>query len=460
MAIDVIILAAGQGTRMRSKLPKVLHSLGGKPLLGHVIDTAKKLANAQITVVVGHGSEAIKARFPDTGLSWVEQAEQRGTAHAVAQALPKLMPDSQVLILYGDVPLIELDTVTKLLDLVDDHSLALLTAQLDIPAGYGRIVRGRDGEVTAIVEQKDANAEQLDIKEINTGVMCMSSQVLKNWIPEISAANVQNEYYLTDIIAIAKTHGYGIKTSRPGCLNEIEGVNTRSQLATLERAYQSQTARHLMDQGLSLADPQRFDCRGELSTGSDVFIDVNCVFEGKVSIGSGTSIGPNCVISHADIGDDVVIKANSVIEGSLSKGVVTIGNRVQVGPFARLREGTALAEDARIGNFVETKQAQLGQGSKASHLTYLGDAHIGSGVNIGAGTITCNYDGVNKSITKIGDGAFIGSNSSLVAPLIIGADATVGAGSTISKAVPADNLAVARGNQRNIKGWKRPLKKS
>jgi bifunctional UDP-N-acetylglucosamine pyrophosphorylase/glucosamine-1-phosphate N-acetyltransferase len=458
MAIDVIVLAAGQGTRMQSRLPKVLHPLGGKPLLSHVIDTANKLADAQITVVVGHGAEAIKAKFSDTRLTWVEQKEQRGTAHAVAQALPKLRANSQALILYGDVPLIELDTVMELLDLVDDNTLALLTAELGAPTGYGRIVRGNDGEVTAIVEQKDANAEQLNINEINTGVMCLSSEALKKWIPEISSDNAQKEYYLTDIIAIAKSHDHGIKTSQPGCLYEIEGVNTRSQLAALERAYQSQVAQQLMDLGLSLADPQRFDCRGELLTGTDVFIDVNCVFEGKVSLGSGTRIGPNCLISHADIGDDVVIKANTVIEGSLTKGLVTIGNKVQVGPFARLREGTVLAEDVRIGNFVETKKAQLGLGSKANHLSYLGDAEIGAGVNIGAGTITCNYDGVNKFQTEIDDGAFIGSNSSLVAPVSIGSQATIGAGSTISKDVPPDNLSVARGAQRNIQGWKRPTK--
>ena len=458
MAVDVIILAAGQGTRMQSALPKVLHPVGGKPLLAHVIDTASKLADAQITIVVGHQAEAIKAQFPHPGLNWVEQKDQLGTAHAVEQALPCLRDNSLALILYGDVPLIELKTLEALIDQSNDITLGLLAAQLADPAGYGRIVRDDDGEVTAIVEQKDANTEQLKIDEINTGVMCLSSQSLKSWIPEIKANNSQNEYYLTDIIAIAKTRGHAVRTGRPASLNEIEGVNTRAQLAALERAYQLRIAHRLMEEGVSLADPQRFDCRGALLTGRDIFIDVNCVFEGSVSLGEGVRIGPNCYITDAKIGDGAVIKANTIIEGSAKKGLVIIGARVQVGPFARLREGTNLAEDASIGNFVETKKIELGRGSQAKHLSYLGNADIGAGVNIGAGTITCNYDGVNKHQTTIGDGAFIGSNSALVAPVSIGSGATIGAGSTISKDVPADNLSVGRGAQRNIKNWKRPTK--
>lgn len=458
MAIDVIVLAAGQGTRMKSSLPKVLHPLGGKPLLRHVIDTAAKLDDAQITVVVGHQAELIKAEFSDLNLNWAEQNQQLGTAHAVAQALPHLRDGSQVLILYGDVPLTELATLTALIERSQIETMGLLTATLVNPTGYGRIVRGDDGEVLAIVEQKDASVAQLDIKEINTGIMCLSCQNLKAWISEIGANNAQNEYYLTDIIAIARTHKHAINTTNPSTLSEIDGVNSRAQLAEVERSYQRRMALQLMDAGVSLADPQRFDCRGELLCGTDVFIDVNCVFEGNVSLGNGVIIGQNCLIANAIIGDDAVIKANTVIEGSATKGVVTIGDRVQVGPFARLREGTVLSEDVRIGNFVETKKAHLGYGSKANHLTYLGDTQIGAGVNIGAGTITCNYDGVNKFQTQIDDGAFIGSNSSLVAPVSIGSQATVGAGSTISKDVPPDNLSVARGAQRNIQGWKRPTK--
>ncbi|RLA47486.1 MAG: UDP-N-acetylglucosamine diphosphorylase/glucosamine-1-phosphate N-acetyltransferase [Gammaproteobacteria bacterium] len=463
MAIDVIILAAGQGTRMKSALPKVLHPLGGKPLLAHVIDTVNHLDGAQITIVVGHQAEAIKDNFTDNNINWAEQTDQLGTAHAVAQALPYLRNNSQALIVYGDVPLIELETLTALVDSVNESALRLLTAQLANPTGYGRIVRADnddgDGEVVAIVEQKDATPEQLEISEINTGVMCLPSESLKSWIPEIKSDNVQKEYYLTDIIAVAKAHGHRIITSQPRSLNEVEGVNTRLQLAKLERAYQAQIANRLMDAGVSLADPQRFDCRGDLKVGTDVFIDLNCLFEGNVCLGNGVRIGPNCVIANANIGNDVAIKANTVIEGSTSKGLVTVGDRVQIGPFARLREGTTLAEDVRIGNFVETKKALLGSASKANHLSYLGDAQIGEGVNIGAGTITCNYDGVNKHQTKIDDGAFIGSNTSLVAPVSIGGGATIGAGSTICKAVPADNLSVGRGIQRNIKGWARPVKK-
>ncbi len=459
MATDVIILAAGQGTRMQSALPKVLHPLGGRPLLAHVIDTASRLDDAQVSIVIGHQAEAIKSHFTDPALNWVEQREQLGTGHAVKQVLPHLRQGSSALILYGDVPLIELDTLAALLNQSTGKTLALLSAELADPTGYGRIIRDANDDVTAIVEQKDANAEQLEISEINTGVMCLESDKLKSWISEIKANNAQEEFYLTDIIAIAKSHDCQIQTCRPASLNEIEGVNTRAQLAKLERAYQGQVANRLMAAGVSFADPERFDCRGELVTGTDVFIDVNCVFEGQVQLGDGVHIGPNCVIAHANIGAEAVIKANTVIDGSASKGAVAIGAGVQVGPFARLREGTVLADDVRIGNFVETKKSHLGRGSKANHLTYLGDAEIGAGVNIGAGTITCNYDGVNKHQTTIDDGAFIGSNSSLVAPVSIGKDATIGAGSTISKTVPDDSLSVGRCNQRNIAGWKRPEKK-
>lgn len=454
MAVDVIVLAAGQGTRMHSHLPKVMHKLAGKPLLAHVLDTVGRLNDVQITVVIGHGAAHITSYFADEALHWSVQSEQLGTGHAVAQALPHLRRDSQVLIVYGDVPLIELATLETLVSNTAARELGLLTVELPNPAGYGRIVRDTTGAVTAIVEQKDANLEQLRIREINTGVMCLSSKDLMDWIPEIGCENAQREYYLTDIIALARVHGRAIKTCDPDSHHEVEGVNTRAQLAVLERVYQGVLATRLMNAGVSFADPQRFDCRGTLSAGLDVFIDVNCVFQGEVRLGKGVQIGPNCVITDACIGDDAVIKANSVIEGP-----VTIGNRVQVGPFARLREGTDLADDVRIGNFVETKKTRLGLGSKANHLSYLGDTDIGERVNIGAGTITCNYDGVNKHRTTIGDGAFIGSNSSLVAPISIGENVTVGAGSTITKEVPPENLSIARGKQRNIDGWKRPIKK-
>jgi bifunctional UDP-N-acetylglucosamine pyrophosphorylase/glucosamine-1-phosphate N-acetyltransferase len=459
MTIDVIILAAGKGTRMQSGLLKVMHLLAGKPLLGHVIDTANKLENAKIIVVHGSEAQPVKDAFLDHSVHWAEQREQQGTAHAVAQALPQLRNNSKALILYGDVPLIELATLNALVDQVSEDGLALLTAKLADPSGYGRVIRDEYNVVRAIVEQKDANPEQLQIKEINTGVICVSSNTLKTLIPKVDRANAQKEYYLTDIIAIASAEGHKIITGQPASLNEVQGVNTRAQLARLERHYQSSLATSLMNAGVGFADPQRFDCRGQLTCGQDVFIDINCVFEGRVSLGRGVRIGPNCAISNTEIGDQTVIKANTVIEGSSSKGLVKIGHGAQIGPFARLREGTTLANDVKIGNFVETKKARLGDGSKASHLSYLGDADIGAEVNIGAGTITCNYDGINKHQTTIGDGAFIGSNSALIAPVSIGDGATIGAGSTISKAVPSDNLSIERSTQRNIKGWARSEKK-
>lgn len=458
MVVDVVILAAGQGSRMCSKQPKVLHRLAGKPLLGHVLDTATRFENAQITVVIGHGAEGVRACFADRSINWVEQTEQLGTAHAVAQALPFLRASASTLILYGDVPLISFSTLQVLVELSDDDTLALLTARVGDPSGYGRIIRNRYAAVEAIVEHKDATPTQREINEINTGVMCVNSDLLHALLPNIDKGNAQGEYYLTDLIGLVRAAGKAIRTSAPASLLEIEGVNTRMQLAALERAHQREIAASLMDQGVSFADPARFDCRGRLRTGTDVFIDINSVFEGEVELGSGTSIGPNCAIANAVIGEGVVVKANTVIEGSINAPVV-LANDVQVGPFARLREGTILAAGTRIGNFVETKKARLGEGSKANHLAYLGDAEIGAGVNIGAGTITCNYDGVNKHKTQIEDGAFIGSNSSLVAPLVIGKGATVGAGSAIAKSVPSENLAVARGAQRNIPGWKRPHQK-
>ncbi|MGK2912893.1 MAG: bifunctional UDP-N-acetylglucosamine diphosphorylase/glucosamine-1-phosphate N-acetyltransferase GlmU [Porticoccaceae bacterium] len=453
MAIDIVILAAGKGTRMCSQLPKVLHPLGGKPLLAHVIATAAAIADARISVVVGHGAEQTRKAFSNYRITWVEQSEQKGTAHAVAQAAPHIDDDGAVLILYGDVPLIGQDTLTRMLAAVGERRLALLTVEPADTAGYGRILRNGDGEVIAIVEHRDASAAQLAIKEVNTGVIALRSADLKRWLPQIEANNAHGEYYLTDIIGLARRDGGRVQGFQPSCAEEVEGVNTRAQLAHLERHYQRGLAEQLMAAGATLADPARFDCRGRLVTGWDTRIDIDCVFEGDVTLGANVVIGPCCVIKDAVIGDHVVIKAHTVIEGPVS-----IAAGVEVGPFARLRPGTQLAAGVRIGNFVETKKAVIGVGSKANHLSYIGDTRIGAGVNVGAGTITCNYDGVNKHVTDIGDGAFIGSNTALVAPVVIGSGATVGAGSTITKDVPANNLAVARGKQHNLNSWRRPMK--
>ena len=453
MLLDVLVLAAGKGTRMRSELPKVLHALAGKSLLAHVFRSVQTLDNAVINPIVGHGKELIQEAFADHPLNWIEQTSQLGTAHAVLQAIPALRDDAKVLIVYGDVPLIKSSTLEKMLAGVDAGAMALLTVELEDPTGYGRILRNKEGEVTGIIEQKDAAPEQLKITEVNTGVMAMTAADLKTWLPKIDNNNAQKEYYLTDVISLARAAGRRINTYAPEAVEEVEGVNSRAQLVALERYYQQQVAKQLLDSGVTVVDPSRFDCRGELSTGQDVVIDINCIFEGTNQLGNKVSIGPNCVIKDAIIGDNVTIKANTVIEGP-----VTLEADVQVGPFARLRPHTVLAVGAKVGNFVETKKANIGPGSKISHLSYIGDAELGSEVNVGAGTITCNYDGVNKHLTEIDDGAFIGSNTSLVAPVSVGKNATVGAGSTISRDVPDDSLAIARGKQRTLDTWKRPEK--
>lgn len=453
MAVDIVILAAGKGTRMRSALPKVLHELAGKPLLGHVIDTARSLSDTSLCVVIGHGAEAVQQRFSHPDLQWVEQTEQLGTGHAVMQALPCLRRDAITLVLYGDVPLISAATLEALVAHVNDHTLALLTVNLEDPGGYGRILRDDAGNVMGIVEEKDASTLQRMITEVNTGVMAVPPGRMAQWLAKIGNSNAQGEYYLTDLIAIARDAGITIHTHQPATPRETEGVNSRQQLNQLERYCQRQCALDLMATGVTLADAERFDCRGELVSGEDTWIDINCVFEGQVTLGSNVRIGPNCLISDATIGDGVVIKANSVIEGPVS-----IAAGAQIGPFARLRPGTELGENARIGNFVETKKSRIGQGSKINHLSYIGDATIGVDVNVGAGTITCNYDGVNKFVTTLKDGAFIGSNTSLVAPVTVGTNATVGAGSTITGNVADGELAVARGKQKNIEGWQRPVK--
>ncbi|WP_019528661.1 bifunctional UDP-N-acetylglucosamine diphosphorylase/glucosamine-1-phosphate N-acetyltransferase GlmU [Dasania marina] len=451
MTHEVVILAAGQGTRMRSKLPKVLHKLAGRSMLAHVIDSAKATHAQTIHIVIGHGAEQVKAHIQDN-VSWVLQTEQLGTGHAVAQALPQLNPDSLVLISYGDVPLVKPQTLQKLLALADENTLALLTVNLAEPSGYGRIVRNEAKQVVAIVEQKDARAEQLNIAEVNTGMMAVAAKHLQQWLPALSSKNAQGEYYLTDIISMAVSHGVVVKTEQPEHEWEVQGANNREQVAELERHYQLQQAQLLMAEGASLADPRRIDVRGNLTVGVDVNIDVNCVFIGDVQLADDVSIGPNCIIENSSIGQGTVVKANSVIEQSV------IAEYCDIGPFARLRPGTQLANKAKIGNFVETKKAIIGEGSKVNHLSYIGDCTIGVSANIGAGTITCNYDGVNKYQTHIGDGAFIGSNSALVAPLTIGNMATIGAGSTVTSDVTENSLAVARGKQREISNWSRPVK--
>ncbi|MEY1660665.1 bifunctional UDP-N-acetylglucosamine diphosphorylase/glucosamine-1-phosphate N-acetyltransferase GlmU [Isoalcanivorax beigongshangi] len=453
MELAIVILAAGKGSRMRSALPKVAHPLAGKPLLSHVLDSARVLQPATLCVVYGHGGDQVRAAVPATDVAWVEQAQQLGTGHAVAQAMPEVHEDV-VLILYGDVPLIRPETLQRVVADVREDQLVLLTLDMDDAGAYGRIVRNEQGAVQAIVEFKDANAEQRAIGEINTGILACPARFLADALPQLSANNAQGEYYLTDVIAMAVAQGLTVEAVQPEFAWEVDGINDRVQLARLERIHQQVQAEALMRGGASLMDPARIDVRGTLQCGQDVVIDINVVFEGDVVLEDGVRIGPHCVIRNARIGAGTVVDAHSLIDGAeLAEGC-------HVGPFARLRPGTELAAGARIGNFVETKKVQIGPGSKVNHLTYLGDAQVGAGVNVGAGTITCNYDGVNKFVTEIGDGAFIGSNSSLVAPVTIGAGATVGAGSVITQTVPDQQLAVGRSKQRNISGWTRPTRKN
>lgn len=450
--LHVVILAAGQGSRMKSSLPKVLHRIAGKPMLHHVMDTARKLGAERIHGIIGHGADQVRAITQADDVQWAMQEQQLGTGHAVAQALANLPDHGCVLILYGDVPLTRAATLQKLVSRVTDQTIGLLTVTLDDPTGYGRILRDDQGAVTSIVEHKDATPEQRAITEVNTGILAVSARHLKTWIPELSNANAQGEYYLTDIIAMASKAGVGIEVAQPDIGFEVQGVNNRLQLAGLERWYQQQQADRLMSEGATLADPARIDVRGELTVGQDVLIDISVVFEGKVVLESGVSVGPNCVLRNCHIGPDSVIDACSVIDGA------TIGRHAQIGPFARLRPGTELADHTKVGNFVETKKTIVGEGSKINHLSYVGDALLGKNVNVGAGTITCNYDGVNKYQTRIGDGVFVGSNTSLVAPVSLSENATIGAGSTITRDVAEGELAVARGKQRNIDNWQRPAK--
>lgn len=451
MTLDVVILAAGQGKRMRSNTPKVLHPLAGKPMLRHVIDTAMQLDAHRLHVVIGHGGDQVRLALGNSALNFAVQHEQRGTGHAVAQVAGDLDQD-KVLVLYGDVPLIRHETLQGLLSQVDERRMGLLTVTLEDPTGYGRIVRDAQNEVVAIVEHKDASERQRAITECNTGIMAMTRAQLQRWLPQLSADNAQGEYYLTDVVAMAAAEGVSVATAQPSSPLEVEGVNNRSQLARLERAYQSGVAEALLEAGVALADPSRLDVRGRLVCGQDVSIDVGCVFEGEVELGEGVHVGPYCVIRNSHIGAGSVIESHSVLDGVETEGLTHIG------PFARLRPGTRLAAKAKVGNFVETKNAEVGEGSKINHLSYVGDARLGKSVNVGAGTITCNYDGAHKHFTDIGDEVFVGSNSALVAPLVLGRGVTVGAGSTISKDVEAGALTVARGRQVTKRDWPRPRK--
>jgi bifunctional UDP-N-acetylglucosamine pyrophosphorylase/glucosamine-1-phosphate N-acetyltransferase len=451
MAFSVVVLAAGKGTRMKSSVPKVLHPIGGKPMVQHIIDTVKKLGATNIHLVYGHGREQLQNKLSHNDLSWCLQDQQLGTGHAVQQAATHIRDNEDILILVGDAPLIKESTLKQLIAVKKHADLALLTVELEDPTGMGRIVR-KGEQVSAIVEHKDASQQQRKIKETNTGMMIMGGKDLKRWLSALNNNNAQGEFYLTDIIEMAAKEGKSIHAAQPSSAIEVEGINNRVQLASIERAYQTEQAEDLMMQGVSLSDPSRFDLRGELQVGQDIMIDVNVIVQGKVKIGSNVSIGANCILIDSIIEDNATIHANSILEQAI------VGQHCSVGPYARLRPGSVLKEQSRVGNFVEMKKTILGKGSKANHLTYLGDTEVGEGANIGAGTITCNYDGVNKFKTFIGDGAFIGSNSALVAPASIGVNATVGAGSIITREVGDNELAISRARQKNVSTWKRPEK--
>ncbi|WP_374572232.1 bifunctional UDP-N-acetylglucosamine diphosphorylase/glucosamine-1-phosphate N-acetyltransferase GlmU [Acinetobacter sp.] len=451
MSTSVIILAAGKGTRMRSSLPKVLQPLAGRPLLGHVIETAKKLQAGSIITIYGHGGPLVQNEFAQEQVQWVEQAEQLGTGHAVKMALPVLPQDGLALILSGDVPCITQQTLQKLLDASQASGIGLVTLTLPDASGYGRIVR-ENGNIQAIVEHKDASEAQRQIQEINTGIYCVSNARLHQWLPKLSNSNAQGEYYLTDIVAMAIEDGLEVASVEPERAFEVEGVNDRAQLAALEREFQAFQAKQLMQQGVHLIDPSRFDLRGQLTAGQDVRIDINVIIEGNCELGDNVEIGAGCVIKNTKIAAGTKVQPYSVFDHAV------VGENAQIGPFSRLRPGAKLANEVHIGNFVEVKNSSIGLGSKANHFTYLGDAEVGAGSNIGAGTITCNYDGANKFKTIIGDAAFIGSNSSLVAPVVIGNGATVGAGSVITRDVADNSLAFERSKQVAKEDYQRPQK--
>ena len=452
MKLAVVILAAGQGKRMKSDLPKVLQPLAGRPLLGHVVSRARALNPSSIHVVYGHGGDAVREAFVKEKLQWALQGEQLGTGHAVMQAMPNVADDELVLVLYGDVPLIDAGTLRQLIAAAGAKAMSLLTVMLDNPSGYGRIVR-KSGAIQKIVEQKDATKAQLKIREGNSGIMAVPAKLLRKWLGKLRNSNAQGEYYLTDIIAMAVKDKVKVTPLIAPTVAEVLGVNDKAQLAELEAMHRAERARELMVAGATIIDPSRIDIRGDISVGRDVFLDANVLLEGKVTLGDRVRVGPNVVLRDVTIGSDSVIHPNSVLEQSV------LGAGCIIGPYARVRPGSKLGANVHIGNFVELKKTEIDDGSKANHLTYLGDAVIGKGVNVGAGTITCNYDGVNKSTTTIEDGAFIGSGNMLVAPVRIGKDATTGAGSTITKDAPDGQLTLTRAKQMTLDGWKRPVKK-
>jgi bifunctional UDP-N-acetylglucosamine pyrophosphorylase/glucosamine-1-phosphate N-acetyltransferase len=450
--LNIVVLAAGKGTRMRSDQPKVLHPLAGKPMLMHVLDTARTLNPTKLCVVYGYGGDKVAQAIAATDVIWVHQSEQKGTGHAVQQVVSHLQPDAITLILFGDVPLIQADTCRQVISQAQQGQLVLLTVGQADPAGYGRILRDAQGNINGIVEHKDASEQQRQIREVNTGIMAMPTKQLVNWLQRLNCDNAQSEYYLTDIVAMAVADHVTVSSVQAQSVAEVFGVNSRSDMAQLERMYQRQSAQTLMEQGVNLLDPSRLDVRGSLQCGQDVAIDVNCVFEGTVKLGNNVTIGANCVIRDASLGDNTVVLAFTHIDSA------RIGQQCRIGPYARIRPGTELASGVNIGNFVEIKNSEIDAESSINHLSYVGDSTVGKDVNIGAGTITCNYDGANKHRTVIEDGAFIGSDSQLVAPVTIGKNATIAAGSTITKNAPAGELSLSRGRQITIPGWKRPKK--
>lgn len=455
--LNIVILAAGMGKRMQSDLPKVLHPIAGKSMLAHVLDSARELEPEKVVVVVGHGAERVQKTFAQAELAFALQQPQHGTGHAVQQAVPELVggdkEDDATLVLYGDVPLVQADTLRRLLE-ARGQGVAVLTETLADSTGYGRIIRGADGSVQRIVEHKDASEAERAVKEVNTGILVAPTARLKDWLTRITNDNAQGEYYLTDIIALAVADGVSVQAAQPAAGWETLGVNSRIQQAELERLWQAEQARRLLEKGVTLADPARFDLRGTLECGRDVFIDVGCVFEGKVVLQDGVRVGPHSVLRDVTIGAGTQIEAFSHLQQA------RVGEEARIGPYARLRPGAVLANHTHVGNFVEIKNTQLGEGSKANHLAYIGDADVGQRVNIGAGTITCNYDGVNKFRTVIGDDAFIGSDTQLVAPVTVGRGATIGAGTTLVRNAPDDQLTLSRSEQRSVSGWKRPVRKS
>jgi bifunctional UDP-N-acetylglucosamine pyrophosphorylase/glucosamine-1-phosphate N-acetyltransferase len=451
--LNIVILAAGLGKRMYSALPKVLHPLAGKPLLMHVLDTARALSPHTTCVIYGYGGETVPRAIADESLVWAQQVPQLGTGHAVMQALPHIEEEGITLVLYGDVPLTSMATLQRLIAITGEETLGLLTVELPDPAGYGRILRNQQSEITAIVEEKDASASQRNIREINTGIMAIPNHHLHRWLHKLENNNAQGEYYLTDIVAMAVEDGVKVEAAHPAHMWETTGVNSKVQLAALERIYQVEQANKLLEQGVALVDPSRIDIRGKLSCGRDVMIDINCIFEGDVQLDDGVKVGAHTILKDVRVAADSVIAPFSLIEAA------EIGRNCRIGPYARIRPGTRLEDEVHIGNFVEVKNSALAAGSKANHLSYIGDAVVGRSVNIGAGTITCNYDGANKYQTIIEDDVFVGSDTQLIAPVRVARGSTIGAGSTITRDTPPDMLTLSRAKQLSIDGWKRPVKK-